>query len=285
MSTPPDRPPIPAEREALDRPWRRWASAVVVAFVLFSLLLGFVIVPERGERGWDPYAAMCRALGIPTEVPASTKATPTPPGAPGGSTTNVAWTPATLERLANADIGNGKTIAEQLCSACHGIEGVGLVPTYPNLTHQSSAAIFKQLQDYKAGARTGELAAVMMPVAQTLDDQQMVDVAAYYASRPARIREYGADAVSPQIVALVKIGSPARALPPCDSCHGVNMSGPLESPVLLGQLRPYFEQQLQAFASGARHNDIFGRMRSIAQQLTLEEIQQLAVYYAPEAGS
>ena len=152
--------------------------------------------------------------------------------------------------------------------------------SYPNLTHQSAAAIFKQLNDYKAGVRTGGMAAVMQPMVMGLDSQQIANVAAYYASLEPRTTRYGEDP-APGIYRLIKIGSPSRALPPCDSCHGVNMSGPEESPVLLGQSATYFEQQINAFAAGERRNDNYGRMRTIAKALTADEIQQLAKYYAP----
>ena len=59
-----DRPAVPAEQEALDRPWRVWATVAVGAFVFVSLILGFWVVPESEAPGFDPFAAMCRSLGI-----------------------------------------------------------------------------------------------------------------------------------------------------------------------------------------------------------------------------
>ncbi len=270
--------PAPAEQEALDRPWRVWASVAIGAFTLVSVVLGFVIVPQSTEQGFDPFATICRAIGIPGFERAA--APPVPPAAPAAQASDVTWTPDSRHLLANADVRRGAATAAGLCSACHGKDGITPVPTYPNLTHQSAAAIFKQLRDYKSGARQGGLAAVMVPPARTLDDQQMADVAMYYASLAPRVVEYDSN-VSPEIVRLVKNGSPARAIPPCDSCHGVNMSGPVESPVLLGQSVTYFEQQMNAFAAGTRRNDIYGRMRIIARALTPEEIRQLAAYYSP----
>ncbi len=281
MSSPGDRPAIPAEQEALDRPWRRWATIAIVGFVIGSLVLGFWVVPESEEPGFDPWAAICRSIGIPG-YERSDAPPPTFPVA-AAQVTKVHWTPTSRSLLANADAQRGAKIASEVCVACHGTDGVGIAPTYPNLTHQSAAAIYKQLNDYKSGARSNGMAVVMVPMVQPLDDQQMADVAAYYASLPPRTTKYGAQ-VPREIVQLVKIGSPARALPPCDSCHGVNMSGPEESPVLLGQSPIYFEQQLQAFASRERANDIYGRMRLIAEQLTAEEIKALAAYYAPETS-
>lgn len=280
MSAAHDRPATPAEQDALDRPWRRWATIAIVGFVFGSLVLGFWVVPESEETGFDPWAAICRSIGIPG-YERSDAPPPTFPVA-AAEVTKVSWTPDSRSLLANADAQRGAKTASEICVACHGTDGVGIAATYPNLTHQSAAAIYKQLNDYKSGARSNDMAVVMVPMVQPLNDQQMADVAAYYASLPPRTTQYGS-AVPREIVQLVKIGSPARALPPCDSCHGVNMSGPEESPVLLGQSPVYFEQQLQAFAAGERRNDIYGRMRIIAEQLTPEEMQGLASYYAPAA--
>jgi cytochrome c553 len=276
-----DRPAVPAEQEALDKPWRTWATIAVVAFTFVGLILGFWVVPESKGPGFDPFAAMCRSIGIPgferSEAPPAATA-------PEPQASNVTWTVDSRTLLAEASVKQGAEIAASACFACHGADGVGIARTYPNLTHQSAAAIFKQLQDYKAGVRTGGMAAVMQPMVAGLDSQQMAHVAAYYASLEPRTTRYGKDP-APGIYRLVKIGSPSRALPPCDSCHGVNMSGPEESPVLLGQSAAYFKRQIKAFAAGERRNDNYGRMRTIAKALTEDEIQQLANYYAPQPDS
>lgn len=278
MSAPDDRPAVPAEQEALDKPWRRWATVAVTGFVFGSLILGFWIVPESKEPGFDPWAAICRSIGLPGFQRADAPP-PAPPEA-AAQVTNVSWTLQSRSLLAGASAERGRKIAAEICVACHGTDGIGIAPNYPNLTRQSAAAIYKQLHDYKSGVRTGGMAVVMLPIVQPLDEGQMADVAAYYASLPPHTTRYGRD-VPREIVDLVKIGSPVRAMPPCDACHGVNMSGPVESPVLLGQSPTYFEEQLQAFATGERRNDIYGRMRVIAQQLTPQEMRGLAGYYAP----
>jgi cytochrome c553 len=276
-----DRPAVPAEQEALDRPWRKWATVAVISFVAVSVVLGFWIVPESEEPGFDPWAAICRSIGIPG-FETSDKPPTTAPVA-GIKPSNIAWNVASRALLANADAARGAQIAASVCVACHGQDGVGIAPAYPNLTHQSAAAIFKQLNDYKTNVRTSGMAAVMAPMVANLDTQQMADVAAYYASLAPKTTDYPSN-VPRDIFALIKIGSPSRALPPCDSCHGVNMSGPEESPVLLGQSPEYFEQQLRLFKSGERRNDNFGRMRIIARELSEQEIKQLAQYYAPRAS-
>lgn len=276
----PDRPAVPAEQEALDRPWRVWASVAVGGFVLVSLGLGFLLLPASKEAGFDPLAAICRAAGIPGFREPPPAAAP-PTAAPASQ---VAWTGATRGLIGGGDIERGATIAAEVCAACHGEDGIAVDPSYPNLARQSAATIFKQLQDFKAGSRQGGQAEAMAPFAQELDERQMADVAAYYASRTPRRGVPATTAVRSDIVQLAKIGDTGRGLPACDSCHGANYSGPEGAAVLLGQSVPYLEQQLQLFATGERDNDLFGRMRTIASRLTPEETRGLAVYYSGLPG-
>ena len=50
-------------------------------------------------------------------------------------------------------------------------------------------------------------------------------------------------------------------------------------PALAGQQANYIENTLQSYKRGERHNDVYGRMRLIAQQLSDQEIKDLAHYY------
>lgn len=65
------------------------------------------------------------------------------------------------------------------CSACHGADGVSLVPMYPNLKGQKAAYTLKQLKDFKSGARKDP---VMAGMVAALSEQDMADLAAYYES-------------------------------------------------------------------------------------------------------
>jgi cytochrome c553 len=57
------------------------------------------------------------------------------------------------------------------------------------------------------------------------------------------------------------------------------VGGPIETPVIIGQSREYMLAQLNAYASGDRKNDVYGRMRNISRKLTTEEREQLARYF------
>jgi cytochrome c553 len=152
-------------------------------------------------------------------------------------------------------------------------------PSIPRNAAQSAAALCKQLQDFKIGARVNE---TMTPLVAELDDKAITDLAAYYGrlvrgglDRPGTVPFVGAD-----IENLISNGDIARGVPPCSACHGFRAGGPIETPTLSGQYAQYLEAQLKAFASGQRHNDIYHRMRSVASKLTPTEMRLLSIYYS-----
>jgi cytochrome c553 len=267
-------PPRPAEPHAADNSWYLWASGFVGGFVLISLILALIVLPPRSESKFDPLTAICRALGIP-----GYEKVPPDPGAARASApvSNVAWTVETRRLLSDASATSGAVLAKGTCGACHGVDGKSVDPTqFPDLARQSAAAIFKQLNDFQSGDRKS---AIMQPVAQLLTNEQMADVASYYATRPSVDVRVADSGVSPNISTLAREGDPRRAIPPCDSCHGPSRSGPEEAPLLLGQSTSYLETQLKNFGTDERHNDFFQRMRIIAHELTPEEERGLAIYY------
>jgi len=69
----------------------------------------------------------------------------------------------------------------------------------------------------------------------------------------------------------MKVGDPLKGIAPCGSCHGP-VGVTTGAPELRGQQRAYLEQQMQDFKSTIRQNDISKQMRSVATQLTGEEI-------------
>ncbi len=277
-----DRPAIPAEQEALDRPWRIWASVGVGSFALVAIVLGFIILPlAEGRGGESLFYSICRAIGIPgfEDTPADAGRTAPAEGSPVVAPSQLAWTADTRRMILSGDAERGAAIVAETCAGCHGEDGFGLDPSFPNLARQSASAMFKQLHDFRSGSRISGQAEVMVPFVEGLDDQQLADVAAYYAAAEPRQVEPAASAVPLAIVRLARRGDIARRIPSCDSCHGGALVGPEGALVLAGQSAAYIEQQLQLFASGERNNDLYGRMRDIAVRLTPEEMRQLAIYY------
>jgi cytochrome c553 len=185
-----------------------------------------------------------------------------------GPSSMVAFDRATLALLANADAGN--------CSTCHGETGIAVLHQAANIAGQHASYTYKQLQDFKDGHRIEH---EMNRFARSLSEQQMADMAAWYASLPPPTHSEAS--VDDNILKLVKHGDPARLLKSCNSCHGrTGLGGQFSHPLIAGQTREYLIQSLHDFRDGARKNDVWSRMRVVAEALTDEEIEGLADYYA-----
>lgn len=75
----------------------------------------------------------------------------------------------------NADAGKAKSA---VCAACHGAEGISALEIYPNLAGQKEAYLAVQLQHFRDGERNNP---IMAPMAKPLSDDDIADLAAYYA--------------------------------------------------------------------------------------------------------
>ncbi len=80
-----------------------------------------------------------------------------------------------------ADAEQGKAKAQQVCVACHGMDGVGIDETYPILAGQYADYLERALMDYRSGARKN---AIMAGFAATLTDQDIANLALYYSTLP-----------------------------------------------------------------------------------------------------
>jgi cytochrome c553 len=196
---------------------------------------------------------------------------------------NVAWTAATIAMASSGDALRGLLIGRR-CDRCHGREGFSSSPSVPNLAAMDRLVIWKQLDDFRSGKRSSH---VMQPIANSLSLQDSADVAAYYgmmpiAPDPQDDRAFPQPLSDPKHEAiagrLISTGDGNRGLPPCQACHGP-IGFVLGAPSLATQNATYLLEQLEAFASARRANDINMRMRSIAAQLTEDERHALAESY------
>ncbi|RJX71705.1 cytochrome c [Vibrio sinensis] len=85
------------------------------------------------------------------------------------------------QALAAGDIAAGQAKAA-VCAACHGADGIAMIPGYPNLKGQNEQYLALSLNAYKKQERTGGLAAVMQAQASMLNDADIANLAAYYSS-------------------------------------------------------------------------------------------------------
>ena len=281
MAQTPDSPPDPAK---IDRSWRLRAAAIVSVAVAMGSVIGFVLIPAVQKSGAHLTMghAMERAAGLAPGSPAVPQPLSTATAIP---VSTVSWSPEVLKILAAGRTERGAQIAGQTCAACHGDKGLSQSagtppdgPVFPSLAGQSSYAIYKQLHDFQSGARVNPQ---MSAIAQTLDPADLASVAAYYADGSKEYAAIGKRQLlgDPEIEKLANEGDSHRRLPACLACHVNNAGGPIETPVITGQNEDYLVTQLNAFASGQRKNDVYGRMRDVAGKLTPQERAVLARYF------
>lgn len=266
----------PAEQSAVDRSWRLYASAAVVVALVVAGLLGLVLVPagQRENAHLDMGSAMRRAAGLEAGSPAAVQPVS---GADSVPVSQVSWDPQILRILASGSTQRGAQVASATCAACHGDKGLSQ-GQFPSLAGQNAAAIYKQLHDYRTGARFN---AQMTPVAKALAVTDLANVAAYYAAESKAYTALGFRDFSGEleIEKLAREGDSRRRIPACMSCHINGVGGPIETPTITGQRADYLLAQLNAYADGTRSNDVYGRMRSIAVKLTPREREELARYF------
>lgn len=174
----------------------------------------------------------------------------------------------------DATAGQGKVI---VCGACHGADGNSAAPNFPKLAGQGERYLLKQLQDIKSGARP---ILEMTGMLDNLSDQDLADIAAYYASQQMSV-----GAADPNLVergeALFRGGKLAEGMPSCTGCHSPDGAGLAAAgyPKLGGQHGAYVAKQLTDFREGNRTNDGDSMiMRGIAAKLSNKDIEALSSF-------
>lgn len=166
-----------------------------------------------------------------------------------------------------------------VCAACHGANGNSNNPEWPVLAGQHARYTYQQLVAYKTGERKN---AIMMGQAAGLSDDDMRDLAAYYAEQEAKPR-----AASEEAVELAEPlwfgGDSERGLASCTGCHGPAGLGNAGAayPRISAQHAQYTATQLRAYRDGERGAGTKGQMmQGVAKHLTDEEIEALSAYVA-----
>ena len=176
---------------------------------------------------------------------------------------------------AKPDLAKGQATA-QVCAACHAADGTRGISANPILQGQHPEYLVKQLTEFKAGKRQNP---IMQGMAASLSEEDMRNVAAFYASKQA---EPGA-ATDKELVQLgekiYRGGIAERNIPACAGCHSPTGAGiPAQYPRLSGQHAEYTAAQLTAFRAGARANS--AQMVGVAAKMNDREIKAVSDYIA-----
>ena len=174
------------------------------------------------------------------------------------------------------DLAKGQATSTNVCAACHTNDGSRGSPANPILQGQHPEYLVKQLTEFKAGKRVN---AIMTGMASALSEDDMKNVAAFYASKQAK----PGFAKNKDLVTLgekiYRGGIADRSIPACAGCHSPTGAGiPAQYPRLAGQHAEYTEAQLVAYRGGVRNNSI--QMTGVAAKLNDKEIKAVSDYIA-----
>ena len=193
---------------------------------------------------------------------------------------------ATPFALAEGDPEAGKEKA-QVCAACHGPDGNSPSGQYPSLAGQGEPYLIKQLKAFKSGEREN---AIMQGQAANLSEQDMQDLAAFYAEQTVQTGQVKADLVE-MGERIYRGGDVEKGIPACAGCHGPAGQGVDAAgfPALAGQQPAYTESQLMAFRAvgredigdmAKRDNDPQAMMRTLAAKMSDAQIQAVSSFVA-----
>jgi len=184
----------------------------------------------------------------------------------------------TLPAMAQGDADRGKE-KSMVCAACHGADGNSTVAMWPKLAGQHAEYLERQTTLIRSGARS---VPEMAGFAAGLSDQDIADLAAYYAAQDSK------PAVADPVLIgqgqrLFRAGNPKTGVPACMACHGPAGAGnPLAGyPALAGQHAVYTANMLSRFKSGATWGeDDSGStvMASVAEFMSESEITAVSSY-------
>lgn len=155
----------------------------------------------------------------------------------------------------------------RFCSYCHGEDGNSKRDYIPNLAGQSPVYLFKAFETFASGERTDF---VMSKLAQTLSQEEQVNIAVYFSQQTVLPTKASPD------LALRQHGE-TLFQKTCTGCHGVQAEGRETMPRLAGQPGEYIRRALTRFhdSDPRRASSV---MRPIAAHLSEQDIDALAVY-------
>ncbi len=169
------------------------------------------------------------------------------------------------------DVGAGKQ-KSQACLGCHGIPSLtNVYPTYhvPLLMGQHAAYLKDALHAYRSGKRAHP---TMRAQSMTLSDQDIEDIAAYFAS----FATPGSDAAHEPPAGI------ATHVNSCSACHGVDGNSVVPNfPRLAGQWHDYLYQTLKDYKSGKRKNPTMSSMAAVLDEV---DMKALSSWFSSQKG-
>lgn len=190
---------------------------------------------------------------------------------------------ALAQGVIKGDPAKAQPIVNQVCVACHAADGNSPTPANPSLAGQHPEYTYKQLVNYKPqGGKPAERSnGIMAGMVAALSDDDMKNLAAYFAVQKPKPRTARDAALAKQGESIYRGGISAKGVAACASCHSPNGAGiPAQFPRLAGQHAEYTLAQLKAFRAGQRANDQAMMMRTVAAKMSDQEMNAVSEYIA-----
>ena len=184
--------------------------------------------------------------------------------------------PPAAAPVSKGDPKAAESIVNQVCAACHAVDGNSAAAANPKLAGLNAEYLYKQLSEFKSGDRKN---AVMSGMVASLSPQDMQNLAAYYSAQQPKPGTSKDQELALHGQKVYRGGVMGAGVPACASCHGAQGQGiPAQFPRLAGQHSDYIYSQLNSFRVGARANDGAKMMRTIAAKMTDADMKAVASY-------
>src|SRR5579864_2655727 len=171
-----------------------------------------------------------------------------------------------------------RTLALQVCSNCHGVQGVSVSPNFPHLAAQSEPYLVEQLKSFKSHGRSDPAGfEYMWGISARLSDEQINGLAAYFSSQKPAPGKPGNPALLQAGQTIFEQGIAASSTPACSGCHGAKGEGMQQFPRLAGQHADYIVKQLMVFQRTEQKPE-GAMMKTVAHALTPENMKSVAAY-------
>jgi len=186
--------------------------------------------------------------------------------------------PTRSRDLANPNV-SAATLAQQVCSNCHGLTGNATSPNFPNLAGQVEPYLIAQLNGFKSHGRQDPAGfEYMWGLSRSLTDEQIKGLAEYFAAqKPAQQPVEGAASRMEAGKAIFANGVSAKSIPACANCHGPEGKGNAPFPRIAGQHADYVVKQLLVFQR-TDERPAGAVMKVVAHELTRQDIENVAAY-------
>jgi cytochrome c553 len=173
---------------------------------------------------------------------------------------------------------HGKTLAEQVCSDCHGVTGNSVNPTFPRLAGQQEWYLIAQLKQFRGHNRLDPPGfEYMWGISRSLTDAQIKELAAYYAGHKPGADKPENTKLESEGKAIFANGNSSEGVPACAACHGAEGAGSGQFPRIAGQHADYIAKQLLVFQRTDERPE-GATMKVVAHNLKPKEIEAVAAY-------